>query len=490
MSKYDDFDEDDVRDDEEDLNDGSGHEEYLAERQRALDDFAERLAAEPSSLYYSEEDWVMLAAYASDVDNFYLLSEAVTRGLIAYPDSPDLNDRRLLMLVDTCTPAELRQVFKAAVANPNASKIARMYKALYDWEDAADLREDPAAFYRRIKEIAIDEDHLTDQEIIEAIHILKAADCLEVLSTDIDVWVKHSFYVDTLWYEMAGNAIEAARYDIASAATRVLTEIAPYNDMYWMLHARALLMRSTLEAHGSKEMLKYADEARDAFETALAINPANPDAKLFDANLLSLTVTVAGDKKDLLLAGESTEQLVNEMTPQLFGALAANFTDKSREIFLEWVKRKCSELSQYDPKPYDIIYEIVNYCGILYATSCYEAVDYILAVADDILEDSEYRHLLEPLNILRLLDKNEPEKALKVFKSLDSVVTDPPTEHFTLRYLVYNLLGDKRKASEAYLNIQHQGMIFYLDDPYRAETYLSPALLHHLLTHGFNAPNT
>ncbi len=475
MSKYDDFDNNEHED--EDINDGSGHQEYLEERQRALDEFADRLANDPTSLNYTEEDWVMLAAYASDVDNFYLLSEAVTRGLIEYPDSPDLNDRRLLMMVDTCNPTELRQVFDAAVARPNPSKIARMYKAFYDWQDAMIEKAPAEDIYRTIKEIAIDEDHLTDQEIIEAVGLIREADKLALLFDDIDTWAKHSFYVDTLWYEVAGNASESGQYEIAVAATQKLTELAPYNDVYWMHHAGTLLMHAADEQRGLNRDLVV--QAHDAFETALAINPDNPDADKFRNKIMTAFAAmgeIVGADED-----QSEKEVAAKMTPELFLGLTANFNAQAKKILTEWVKQRCSNYFAVDPNPYLHANDLLSNLAALYVAENYDVMDYLLALTGREILNTEFFTAIYPLLALRLLDKNEPNQALKLLECLDDDMTEPVMSHLIMKYEAYKMLKQDEKALEIKTLIQRNGLIYYTAPDADIDVYISPALIAHLM---------
>lgn len=260
------------------FDDGSSSR-YDDERNETLRSFAEQLCGDPRTIRYSEDEWIMLADYADDVDNFYLYSEAVIRGLQAYPDSVELADRHLMLLNRICRPDELCTAFEAAAGRPGASKIARLYDYFYQWSyrDEYSDAPNPEKLYNALRSIMLDGENLTDQEAIETVRVAADMGVLSLVVKDMDQWTAMMDYPETFRYELCATAFERCDVDSASSMAEILVENYPYNFRYWILKCRIELMRAT-DISDDKQSKALIDEAVNSVETAIAINPDNEEA--------------------------------------------------------------------------------------------------------------------------------------------------------------------------------------------------------------------
>lgn len=459
----------DYDDDRPDFDDGSNRD-FEIERAAMLARFEKELATDPRSIRYDEDEWLMLADYASDEDNFYLFSEAVMRGLIAYPDSSDLSDRRLLLLNDVCNPAELRKIFNAAASVPGATKIARLYKAFYDWEDAPS----PSKFhpaYKEIRKIALDSVKLTDQELIETVKILADMNALPLMIRDIRFWVSETEYPETLWYELAATLFEQANYDAAAQAVEHLVSDFPYNQRYWMLKARIYFMAASEEPDESDALNHKYEIALDALETANAIDPDDEEVKKFreyfvtgsDSEQLPGNDNPDGSTKGTNVGNELASTIENfirttprhmifaKMSSDLMLMLLDSDSDEARRVITDWISDECDTIGKGPVLDKAHKSRLSTIIESIYIADRPKDVDSLLAMAEEASHDPQS---IEPLLMLKLLRTIETEnmteadrllaRMLKVYDWAENV------DFELVRSIVERRRGRPRLAEECY----------------------------------------
>lgn len=271
------------------LDDGN-HDSYLNERDFKLNQFRDRLVAGDDTFYYDEDEWIMLADYASDIEDFFLYNEAVTRGLINFPNSVDLQDRRLLGMMEACSSNEMRMAFSAAAARTdNPSKFVRLSLAFYSWEDLPEGERSADKGYEMVCNEVLDGFKLQDFDVIETVKVVEQMDALTLMVRDMKLWEDNCEYPEMLWYEIMSAGIENELSAIAEPAVEKLTAEFPYNCTYWMYKARIMTMKLSNSPYSDAPTMKKAvDEIIEVIDTALAIDPDDPEANEVKQRILGI----------------------------------------------------------------------------------------------------------------------------------------------------------------------------------------------------------
>lgn len=484
----------DIFDDMPDFDDGS-HGNYLEERDRMLAEFEQNLLSAPYSLDYDEEEWIMLADYASDVDNFYLFSEAVMRGLVAFPDSPDLNDRRYQMLDDTCAAPELYRFFTSVASRPDATKTARMYQVYYTWLEKS-KKKDSKAGYRHLCRVLFDSVTLSDFEIIEAVKLVDRMDAIQLLFDDLAKWERNSEYNETLWNELTNTAFDIGLDDIAAVTCEKLVSNFPFNFFYWVLKSRIFMMKSARNFNDIDRSLSDIDEAINSIETALAIDPRDKTALALQIhledvrmNLLSQGAEAEGEtfddpedhnRADDLFIATLPDGIEKQLSAELLRTLVDSQLPKANYILSEWVKYQCRVLDNDVPdENFDDYPDLYNVVDALYVEGRYDVVDFMLSFVE-LYSDIKSHPSLFTVRFLRFIDKNEIDRAEELFKEICRInFSQSPNT-----MLLARILNTRRKAkSDNRLNrLLADTVISGIDKQQNLMAIVDPVIIQHLLS--------
>lgn len=355
-------------------------EGLAAERERMLARFEEQLLND-EEFEYDEGEWALLADYASDVDNLYLQNEAITLGLSEFPDSPHLEDRRLLMLYKFSAPENARTPFRIAATRPDATKLVRIYNAFFDWEDTPDDKKDAGKLYNEVCDILFDEDIVLDLDMVESIHIFEEAGALHFMGADIERWEKHSPNKELLWYEYTTIALENALFDPAEENVEKLISEFPYNCLYWMIKARILILKSLgIGKPGTPVFSDNIDEVLGIIDTVLAINPK-------DMHALKLREKVMEMKEAMTVDTEATVKTFCEGIPDVMTLpdlldIAEKDTPAARNNLRDWVCREMTFTgATHEPTRQNSFYTLVE---ALYFNELTDALDFILDIVNSL----------------------------------------------------------------------------------------------------------
>lgn len=417
----------------ENFDDGN-HEEYLRERDRILAEFEEKLMEGSSYFGYDEYEWAMLADYASDINNMFLFTEAVFRGLIAFPDSKILWDRRMMLLNEICNPDELANVYKAECSRREPSKIALINNALYELRDrlGADVSDEDA--YRMLCDIVFDGEKLTDVEIIEAVKVVDSLNLVRFVADDLQKWEKESFYEEMLWYELFTVAIESRMNDFAELLIEKLTATFPYNSLYWMQKGRVCVCRAMDEPDGplwKDNAVSKLDDALNAIDTALAINPDDKDAKKIRdkaSRVRESFVAESGRVRALASAELIFDENVADVYNQgaFYVSLKENLVSgdkESLEIVSQWVRDELKHSWLYDDVAFrdsDKPFGLSALVETLYITGSYNETDLLLGIIDKEAEADVVTDEIETVRILRSIERGKIVEATEILQRLNN----------------------------------------------------------------------
>ena len=298
--------------------------EYEENREEVLAEFARKLKDDPKAIFYEEEEWIELADYALDINNRFLFAEAVIWGLASYPFSRELRDRETIFLSEVIDPQDCDLAFKTLASRPGASRVAQLLN--YEIRNEGII---PQIFYSGIKKLMLTDVPIADHEIIEAMRVITDASALNYLLDDLAIWEKHVSYTQTLWYEIAANALDSEEYELGLKVIDKLLSQHPYNADYWLIKGRLALGAMNNEDNDS-QYIRLSQMASEALDTAIAIRPNDKEAK----DLLAFVGQEFG-------SADSTESTVSENTIKLFTE-AVDSENKSavkhfcRQIPLSW----------------------------------------------------------------------------------------------------------------------------------------------------------
>jgi len=452
-----------------DFDDGSSSR-YDDERDEMLRVFGEQLCGDPRTIRYDEDEWIMLADYADDIDNFYLFSEAVIRGLQAYPDSAELADRHLLLLNRICRSDELRTAFDAAAGRPGASKIARLYDYFYRWA-TLDSHEKPTTqteHYNNIRGIMLDGESLTDQEVIEAVRVLGEMELLREVTDDMDSWTHMTDFPETFRYELAATAFE--RYDSITAMrlADILVQEYPYNFRYWILRSRIELLKAS-EATDQADATRYYDDAINSVDTALAINPDDAEASSLRNHIdimrrnrahkngtdtTSIMVDTDGNTIDIntFLKATPVELIVSKMSVEMLVYLFDSNNDDARAVITEWIK---SEFESCDSLDSMAVPRIYAYTIALYILDRVTDVDFILDTARAACTSLTYYNEFLLLELARHLEMSRLDDADRVMANIERTYGSGDASVAVMRAVLDRRRGRQARADNAYDTYRH-----------------------------------
>lgn len=487
MSFEDDEDDDDFSGQDDDGQEFEGGYDSRFESRRAamLADFEKQLATDPRLIHYDEDEWIILADYASDLDNFYLLSEAVMRGLIAFPDSRELADRHLLLLNDVCRPSELRKVFETAGSLPEASKIARMYRQYYRWEDTeGDIPEEQA--YRNMQGVALDSFRLTDQETIEAVRIMANMGVLHLMARDIELWLNEVEYRETLLYEITATAFDQSLYDLATTMVEKMVDEYPYNQKYWLLKARIHTMHALSvdkdNAMDADTVTELYHEACYAVETAIAIDPHDAEAhklqELMDSRiageamrLRTLLAEARADDSPVVADNAVVEELLKHlpadkimswMTPEVMAMFVESGLPEAMDMISRWVGLQMEGLASGLMPDADALgqFSFCDALGMLYVLDHTDMLDDILATVRPVLVDAPAYESMLVIETVRALERGELQTAERLLAKLGKCLdVNNTTDYHLLDASLNQMSGNAAAALRAYENYRLCGYL-------------------------------
>lgn len=237
-------------------NEFSDHRDELCQR------FRESLTRPLSERFYEEDELIDLFDYAGDLADDYLRLEVLLSGARLYPDSEPLRLRRAIFYGSFEGDAEA----KFFQDNEGHGPLWDILAARYDQA----THENPD---RVLDDLLTRYAEFDDEEIIQFIQLAVSFNRYQWLIDHMPALEAHTDFPLTLYYEMAVVSEEAGNYDNAIRMLERLTEDDPSNAEQWFMLAKAY------------EREQRFDEALNAVEFALALQPVSKQMRLFRAGL-------------------------------------------------------------------------------------------------------------------------------------------------------------------------------------------------------------
>lgn len=209
--------------------------------------------------YYSEDELICIFDTAGDNGDEYARTEALLLGARLYPDSRELLERRAILYRDHDF-SNYSSFEDFLEDNPSVST------PLWEILKLSCLRGSREEIKKHLDGFIADKHFDSDEEVIQfiqAIHHLHlddwSYDHIDLLKSKVD-------YLPTLLFEIAVAADLDSEIDIEIKMLEELTEMDPFGADYWAMLAGAYIQADR------------PDDATNAADLALAINPQHPEA--------------------------------------------------------------------------------------------------------------------------------------------------------------------------------------------------------------------
>lgn len=229
-----------------------------------LQRFRQDLRRPIAERYYSEEELACIFDNAGDAGDDYLRMEALLLGARLYHDSDELLERRAIFY--RLMPDRSFDDF----LEDNPTVKAPLWQILKMSQFEGPRSEACAMLDSYIASHSLD----TDEEVIQLIATARNLHVVDWVFDNIELLKSKVDYLATLYYEVAMEADIEGRNDLAIDMLEKLTEIEPYNAIYWTMLSQAYLRQERTE------------EASTAIDFALAIDPRNAEAILIKIDML------------------------------------------------------------------------------------------------------------------------------------------------------------------------------------------------------------
>lgn len=225
-------------------------------RDRLVDEFRQGLRSDAADRYYSEDDLIEIFDRAGDLGYDYVQAEVLILGARLYPDSMPLLERRLIFYREFVPDA-----FDAMLEDhPDIST------PMWDLHRLLARKQSPDEVGPSLERFVIAHPLRYDELVIQFLAVARSLNACKWVFDNLDLLRSSVEYLPTLLYEVAGDAAAEGNFDLHIKLIEELSEIDPYCVDYWVLLARAY------------EVAARYDEAANALELALAIDPDNAEA--------------------------------------------------------------------------------------------------------------------------------------------------------------------------------------------------------------------
>lgn len=234
-------------------------------RERLYTTFKENLINGNPQNEFDEDDLIDIYDYACDMDDEYVQFEVILLAARFFPESNELIQRRAYFLYDNLSMIDGVESMVKKHKNENA---------LWDILELLVKNQDTDASINDLDAIINKYDDFDDETIIQLVDTAVDLGLYEWLLVNKNLIKSKCQFPSTFLYEFSREAALRDDFHTRLALIEELTVIDPFNEMYWHMLAQTYTM------------LGNQEEAFQAIEYALAIDPASVESRITKAQLL------------------------------------------------------------------------------------------------------------------------------------------------------------------------------------------------------------
>ncbi|MCM1292775.1 MAG: hypothetical protein NC111_02380 [Bacteroides sp.] len=212
---------------------------------------------------FSKDDLIDIFDYSRGVPNDFISEQVLVIGLMRYPDSVDLFKRKALLFYDL---GRVSMAEEALGKLPENEFVRQVGVVRFEWAVCHSVK--------KLDEILPGHANgsIEDGDIMFLVDVYEEMDRLDELIAHADRVSEISQYPATIFSELFNLYIDRGDYEKAIGFGLKLTEIEPFNFVWWSEIASIYLTQ-----------LDRPDDAIEAAEYALAINPQQQTAQMIKA---------------------------------------------------------------------------------------------------------------------------------------------------------------------------------------------------------------
>ncbi len=214
---------------------------------------------------FDENDLIDIYDYACDFDDEYVQFEVILLAARFYPECGELAQRKAYFLFDNLSMTSGVEDIVKKHKNENA---------LWDILELLVKNQDKDTTIKAFDAIISTYDDFDDETIIQLVDAAVDLDLYEWLLKNKDLIKSKCQFPSTFLYEFSREAALRDDFQNRLALIEELTEIDPFSEMYWHMLAQTYVM------------LGNQEEAFQAIEYALAIDPASVESRITKAQIL------------------------------------------------------------------------------------------------------------------------------------------------------------------------------------------------------------
>lgn len=227
--------------------------------------YRESVSGNPSSESYSEEELLDIFDYAGDMGDDYTQLMVLLKARTDYPDDPELMARRGIFLTFNTGGTALSQDFLDSHTHDSALwDIMRIYNLKPSYRDATAMLDKMLSRF----------DEIDDEAVIRMVDVIAELNLFDWFMANLDALKAKVMYPETLLHEAAEECIGHGLTDRAIALLVELTEIEPFDPLYWRMLAEQYIV------------IDNFTDALKAVDYALAIDGKDLETLMLKAQIL------------------------------------------------------------------------------------------------------------------------------------------------------------------------------------------------------------
>lgn len=227
------------------------------EREDLIDGFRRYLHDPDHKDFFDHSDIVEIFDYAGDMGDDYIRVEALLYAARYFPDSKEMEQRRLVYYSETSPRAANAFIQDHDSGEKRQSTIQRLIALQIS-------RPDHDSAIAALEKILAEQPKMDDEETIRFVAAVNECDCLDWLADNLERVATKSNSRACLVYELAMYTYESEQYEAAVPLFEKLVTEKPFALSYW-----ELLLDSQTKSNAPES------DIVDTMETMLAMDPDN-----------------------------------------------------------------------------------------------------------------------------------------------------------------------------------------------------------------------